>query len=435
MLTNTWSSQAIQKNNTGNIPLTKDHFPDFSSPIKTWDYQIPINKYGVSRHVNSPDIEDNLWLNHFVFSLLRSDPFAIIKMIQKEIDTNPDLLELSKEINFLKFFSFSNPIREENDISQIIEEIKLRWIEEYYSLLLKKIFNWNLLRRSIRNKIWTLKNNASSNNIANKLRMIIFFITQWKKNKWEDTISRQLIILLKTIELWLENIDHFYHSDIVSAALWYSVNFSVNGNILNIHFSPRDASYLTLGNDYWDCTAPQRKKQVDTIRNIFWTKASWILNPFYQILEVQNKGRPIMKVHLILCVFRGKITLCIDAIETPLWMREYSSNNNIEWSENLNKDTLFKIRFEILDKVIDLLKNMAQDMGISTILVEEYSNTSWVRDWLQKYQQVFFYKHELREIYDGEIVDSIFYKLTWWLDIPDRKQRSSYWILKFRIND
>ncbi len=137
---------------------------------------------------------------------------------------------------------------------------------------------------------------------------------------------------------------------------------------------------------------------------------------------MQNHGRPILKVHLLLCVFHGKITLCVDAIETPIWMREFISNNNIKWSENKNRDPLFDYRFEILDRVISIIKWIAWDIWVETLLIEEYSNTTWVRDALQKYKQVHFYIHELREIYDGEIVDSIFYNLTWWIALSGKKK-------------
>lgn len=62
-----------------------------------------------------------------------------------------------------------------------------------------------------------------------------------------------------------------------------------------------------------------------------------------------------MKAHLTLMVFRGRVILCLDAIETAVSMREASSDH-VE-----HKSHLFELRLQILQRVMDIVVQIARD--------------------------------------------------------------------------
>lgn len=418
--------EIIQKNITWvrsssqNIACT-----NFDTLIEPEDYSILLNKYYTSRKIYSPKILENLNLNHLVFSLIWNDPYSIIKLIEEEMNINRDIIDLWKDYNLEAFMALIKITAEgKKNISHVVIQVQEEGIDWYYNSLMETLLNKNLLWRNTRSKFWYVKKYSNSTDISNNLRNIISVITQKQtitESYWISEILGHMIILLKIIELWWTKITHFCYNDIVNSALWYVSTFTVDEITLSAQYAQRDPSYLLLGNIYWDCTAIQKVKQADDVKNIFWTKAAWILNPFYQILEIQYQEKAVIKIHLLLAVFRGRIALCIDAIETTVWMREYTSNSDKEWTKNTNLGPVFHLRFKILEKAMFIIRWIAEAIWTETVIIEEYSNTTWVRSWLQKYQQIHFHTHELHEINHGDIVDSIFYKESWGRNISGKK--------------
>lgn len=172
------------------------------------------------------------------------------------------------------------------------------------------------------------------------------------------------------------------YADDISLSKGDCFTMEVEGNDLSVRFIPRKPSYLLAGTDYGDCTSLQRISQVDDVKNIFWTKASWIFDPLYQILEIRHGRDPLLKLHLFIGYFRGEIILCVDAVEAAVSMREFKSNAYDETKRNSNLSHLYPLRNKILSSALDLVRDIATRMNIKTILMEEYSNATWVREFM-----------------------------------------------------
>lgn len=203
--------------------------------------------------------------------------------------------------------------------------------------------------------------------------------------------------------------------DELSGSFWTRHSFSVSWEIFDIAFIPKNYSYIESWNNFGDCTSLNKNLQIDESKNIFWTTASWLFDPFYQILQVESHGQPIMKIHLVLMQFKWRIILCIDAIETVPSMREFKTNQEREWIENQWKSHFFEHRHSIIEQSIQVVYALAERLWIDTVLAEEYSNTTWVRTYLSKYEQVIFDISQLHQLFDGDVLEYILRNE--WLDV------------------
>jgi hypothetical protein len=140
-------------------------------------------------------------------------------------------------------------------------------------------------------------------------------------------------------------------------------------------YFPQDDQYIYSGDHYGECTASTVKKQVDpNVANIHWTVYSWILNPYYRVIDVFYQGEKLLKGHILPLIIHNRKILMIDAIEVVPKLRK-----RVRGKDNKYFDPeLFNLRKDLLQKLFDKCENLAQEMLVDAIYVEMFSNADWV---------------------------------------------------------
>lgn len=169
-------------------------------------------------------------------------------------------------------------------------------------------------------------------------------------------------------------------------------------------FSPRNKNFTKLGDVFGDCTALEVKDQVDTeIANIHWTVYSWLLDPYYRVIEVFVDGEPTLKGHITPLVIQDRQTLMVDAIEVVPKLRSV-----IKGKKNLYlSKRLFDQRQSILNVLFETAKAIAAKMGIANIHLEKFSNATWVRDELDMLPSEFYHVKEVHKPFNTQPIKTI----------------------------
>ncbi len=177
----------------------------------------------------------------------------------------------------------------------------------------------------------------------------------------------------------------------------------VRGQEVEFEFAERDTTYLLLGKETGDCTADKLPFQADRdIENIYWTVFPWILDRNYQILKVYYDGSFIMKAHLMPLFIHqdnlDKIILAIDAVEAVRAFRDDI--------QGFGREDLLKKKEDIFQKVLEKIITIGSLMGIQDIYAEKFSNTKWVREYLNQLPEIFLHVQSLVKI--DELEDLFF---------------------------
>lgn len=159
----------------------------------------------------------------------------------------------------------------------------------------------------------------------------------------------------------------------------------VRGVGVEAAYVPRTVRFLGLGDHYGDCTARRKAKQLDEgIPNIHWTVYSWLLDPFYRVLEVCVEGEPCLKAHLTPLILEDEPILAVDAIEVIPKLRD--TVRRLEQDEPVEREHrhlsrgLYARRNEILAELFSVVTDIGRRMGVERVFVDKYSNARWVRD-------------------------------------------------------
>ncbi len=170
---------------------------------------------------------------------------------------------------------------------------------------------------------------------------------------------------------------------------------------IEMSFSPRDMSFLFLGDEYGDCTANRIRSQVDSrVANIHWTVYPWILDPYYRVLEALLDGKRALKCHLLPLVIHDRPVLMVDAIEAVPELRERKDG---EPNPDLDTKLTFR-RIEILEELLGFCKNLATKMGLEAVYVEKFSNARWIRDHIEKLPSDGYHVSEVEKPYETNII-------------------------------
>lgn len=150
--------------------------------------------------------------------------------------------------------------------------------------------------------------------------------------------------------------------------------FPVNEGIELAYFT-QDDQYIYSGDHYGECTASTVKKQVNpNAANIHWTVYSWILNPYYRIIDVYYNGEKLLKGHILPLIIHNRKVLMIDAIEVVPKLRKQVRGKDNKFFD----PELFNIRKALLQRLFDKCNDLAQAMLVDSIYVEMFSNADWV---------------------------------------------------------
>jgi hypothetical protein len=150
---------------------------------------------------------------------------------------------------------------------------------------------------------------------------------------------------------------------------------------IELAYTSHDEEYIFSGDHYGECTASQVRKQVDpNIANIHWTVYSWILNPYYRIIDLYYQGEKLLKGHILPLIIHRRRILMLDAIEVAPKLRE-----RVRGKDNPYFDKRFTdIRQALLQKLFEQCKDLAQKMGVDSVYVEMFSNAEWVNQEIDK---------------------------------------------------
>ncbi len=191
----------------------------------------------------------------------------------------------------------------------------------------------------------------------------------------------------------------------------------IRGNGVEFEFAARDASYLMLGKLTGDCTADKRNFQTDIrIENIFWTIFSWILDQNYQILKVYLDGDFVMKAHMlplyisdtgisktrhnIFCPHQSEYTiLALDAVETVRAFRDDLPD--------FSRSGLLDQKEMVFDRTMAFIRDLSKKMGIQAVYAEKFSNTGWIRDAFDGFDEIFLHVDHIQKIDQLEDVYSL----------------------------
>jgi hypothetical protein len=316
-------------------------------------------------------------------------------------------------IQMSPFFNLNNPER----IHQIITECRNSLFPVSSQRLRTELDSTGLLRKDILNSIpdsnllqsveKILKN--KQNNLSNKKKYQAIQLALARIR-----MHRILTKIKNTISCDLAESDQqtttIYADEIANALFELSLDLSIpeveklsvpQKKGVEFEFATRDNTYLMLGKETGDCTADKTPFQADrNIENIYWTVFPWILDRNYQILKVFHDGQFVMKVHLLpLYVFHenmDKIILAIDAIETIRAFRDdIQECTQMELLEN---------RKEIFHQVLQKIIHIGKAMGIDDIYAEKFSNTGWVREYLNDLPEIFLHVNNLIKLDELEDV-------------------------------
>jgi hypothetical protein len=159
----------------------------------------------------------------------------------------------------------------------------------------------------------------------------------------------------------------------------------IRGRGIETAYVPRTARFLRLGDEYGDCTARRTAKQIDRgIPNIHWTVYSWLLDPFYRVIEIHVDGEATLKAHLLPLILEDEPILALDAVEVLPKIRD--TVRRMEHNESVDRQNkhlsrgLFERRQEMIDELFCTVIDIGRRMNVNRIFVDKYSNARWVRE-------------------------------------------------------
>jgi ElaB/YqjD/DUF883 family membrane-anchored ribosome-binding protein len=157
---------------------------------------------------------------------------------------------------------------------------------------------------------------------------------------------------------------------------WLQQMAFVRGRGLEARYARRDRSFLSLGDEYGDCTAWKPRKQLHRHEtNIHWTVYTWLVDPFYRVIELFWEGERVLKAHLLPLIIRQRRVLAVDAIEVIPKLRPQARGKQVP---HISQRLLAR-REEIVEGLFQTIRDLGCRMHVDAILVDKFSNAEWVR--------------------------------------------------------
>jgi hypothetical protein len=186
----------------------------------------------------------------------------------------------------------------------------------------------------------------------------------------------------------------------------------LRGTGIEAAFVPRSMALLSLGDRYGDCTALKPHKQRNKrITNIHQTAYTWLLDPLYRILEVYSDGEGVLKAHILPLVIGDEVALVVDAIEVVPEFREPPSSTPAKVFQRsrvqFHSRRLYDQRFKILECLRFHVLRLADHMKIKTVLVDLYSNSQWIREWLSTHDLICYSLKSVTKPFGYEILSHV----------------------------
>jgi hypothetical protein len=219
--------------------------------------------------------------------------------------------------------------------------------------------------------------------------LIYSYVSAYPESDWDylslllsDEIADCIMVKIGEISSGFMDEDDFF-SEIPVISKLSIILFShkpKNGSIC-VEYVKHNLDYVFLGDKYGDCTANKRKKQVDTqIANIHWTVYSWIMHPYYRVMEVSvitptGRKERLIKAHIIPLIIHEQRVLMIDAIESTIKLREKTRG---EINPAFDSKLFAVFAEEAIDRLFDECRRIAHLINAEAIYVELFSNAQWI---------------------------------------------------------
>ena len=177
---------------------------------------------------------------------------------------------------------------------------------------------------------------------------------------------------------------------------------------IEVAYARRNDAFLHSGDYYGDCTASEVRSQVDPeIANIHWTVYTWLLDPYYRVLEVFFHGRRVLKGHILPLIIQGRRVLMLDAIETIPSIRDFLRGKK---NRNISRP-IYARRLELLQALFETVKALAEQMGVEAIYVDKYSNTKWVREEVGKLPADSYHISDVIKPFQNRLIEAVIRKV------------------------
>jgi hypothetical protein len=183
----------------------------------------------------------------------------------------------------------------------------------------------------------------------------------------------------------------------------------IRGEGIEAAYTPRNPSFVVLGDLFGDCTSLAMRAQVDSeVANIHWTVYSWLLDPYYRVLEVFWNGRPAIKGHILPLFIGGTPLLMLDAVEVVPQLRGLRNGRP---NPTLNRE-MFEVRKELLEALFEEVRVIAAKMGLETIFVEKFSNARWVRAQIDRLPSDSYHMEDVYKPFGTQLIEENIRRLT-----------------------
>lgn len=159
--------------------------------------------------------------------------------------------------------------------------------------------------------------------------------------------------------------------------------------------------FVYLGDVYGDCTANKYARQLNAeVTNIHWTVYSWLLNPYYRVLEVcSGKGDGLVKAHITPLLVHGRKVLMVDAIESVTKMRDELRGVP---NKDFDRDFFESHNEEIFETLVDRCVSLGRRVGAEAVYADMYSNSTWINRALSKYPTDGYHISEVEQTFGGD---------------------------------
>lgn len=183
--------------------------------------------------------------------------------------------------------------------------------------------------------------------------------------------------------------------------------FYVSGKGVESAFTCRDISFFQLGDRYGDCTALSRRKQLEKrVMNIHATVYTWILDPYYRVLQIFSDGEAVLKAHLLPLLINHQSVLMVDAIEVVPEIRgPGNSVGEARQAFPMVSERLWAQRMEIIGCLERQMARMGSTMGVDAVMVDCYSNAAWVREWVDTLDTCCYHIGEVQKPFGYQVHD------------------------------
>jgi len=198
---------------------------------------------------------------------------------------------------------------------------------------------------------------------------------------------------------------------------------------IEVRYARRNRKFPKIGDRYGDCTSLMARHQTERGgHNIHWTAYSFLLDPYYRVLEASYNGQPAIKGHLVPLVIQGRRVLCLDAVEVVPQLR-----GRVRGKENrFQSEELSAVRTLLLESLFERTREIGGRMRVDAIYVDHFSNADWVRETVERLPAMGYHVSEVEKPFEYEAIEWMLKDL---LDVEGEQVESEIQAVDVKLMD